>query len=346
MPRPSHSKQKSRRSPGQSDRSPPQPIAPVDNLHFLDDDAPISFKFAALLALAAATGAVGGNILMRSFEQRPFMITVTGAFSTQECDRWVKEGPKASVKSDESPHMNVWWLCRVVDNPCEAKGGHQQAAQIFRKLAFDLVAAHGWDLGANAQKKAQGDLQILRYGKSDPKFRDMAMEWHVESGPPSNASHPTARWTRVLSAILLLSPPYFYSGGEHQIGDVNLTKQPGTVTFYLPGAPTRLFPIAKGEMWAAVWHLWMPSAFDSDALQGYRRTLVEPALSQLARKKRLYGPDRAAFNRFYGDLLFTEKKYTDSLQAYLNADAGADTDRKATLEVSPLLASAASATTC
>lgn len=45
-------------------------------------------------------------------------------------------------------------------------------------------------------------------------------------------------------------------------------------------------------MWAAVWHLLMPSAFDSDALQGYRRTLVEPALSQLARKKRLYGPDR------------------------------------------------------
>lgn len=37
----------------------------------------------------------------------------------------------------------------------------------------------------------------------------------------------------------------------------------------------------------------------------------------------------AVFNRFYGDLLFTEQKYKDSLQAYLNADAGADTDARA-----------------
>ena len=48
------------------------------------------------------------------------------------------------------------------------------------------------------------------------------------------------------------------------------------------------------------------SAFDSEALQGYRATLVEPALRDLASKKRINSEDRAAFNRFYGDLLYTE----------------------------------------
>ena len=76
----------------------------------------------------------------------------------------VKEGPKAAVRTDDAiPHMHTWWLCRAGDNPCEAKGGHQQAAHIFRKLAFDQVDQHDWDLGANAHKKAQADLQILRY---------------------------------------------------------------------------------------------------------------------------------------------------------------------------------------
>ena len=64
----------------------------------------------------------------------------------------------------------------------------------------------------------------------------------------------------------------------------------------------------------------MPSAFDSEALQGYRATLVEPALRDLASKKRIAAGDRAAFNRFYGDLLYTEGRYEDALAAYQKAD--------------------------
>ena len=78
-----------------------------------------------------------------------------------------------------------------------------------------------------------------------------------------------------------------------------------------------------------MWHLWMPSAFDSEALQGYRSTLVEPALRDLASKKRINSEDRAAFNRFYGDLLYTEGRYDEALDKYLKADLGKDTDARA-----------------
>ena len=64
----------------------------------------------------------------------------------------------------------------------------------------------------------------------------------------------------------------------------------------------------------------MPSAFDSEALAGYRSTLVEPALRDLASKKRIDPADSAAFNRFYGDLLYTEGRYDEALQTYLKAD--------------------------
>ena len=73
----------------------------------------------------------------------------------------------------------------------------------------------------------------------------------------------------------------------------------------------------------------MPSAFDSEALAGYRSTLVEPALRDLASKKRIDPADSAAFNRFYGDLLYTEGRYDEALEAYRNADRGDHTDARA-----------------
>ena len=42
-------------------------------------------------------------------------------------------------------------------------------------------------------------------------FNDLNMRWHVESGPPTNKSHPTSRWTRVLCGFMVLSPPKFLS---------------------------------------------------------------------------------------------------------------------------------------
>ena len=72
----------------------------------------------------------------------------------------------------------------------------------------------------------------------------------------------------------------------------------------------------------------MPSAFDSEALQGYRATLVEPALRDLASKKRIDPADSAAFNRFYADLLYTEGRYEEALAAYSKADLGKDTDAR------------------
>ena len=145
-----------------------------------------------------------------------------------------------------------------------------------------------WDIGENAHKKAQADLQILRYTKTDMTFNDLNMKWHVESGPPTNRSHPTARWTRVLCGFMVLSPPKFYSGGAHQIGENNVSLTPGDIHFYLPGAPTKVYPLYKGELWVVLWKLWMPSAFDSTALQGYRATLVEPALYHLVDDGALY----------------------------------------------------------
>ena len=73
----------------------------------------------------------------------------------------------------------------------------------------------------------------------------------------------------------------------------------------------------------------MPSAFDSEALQGYRSSLVEPALRDLASKKRIDAGDSAAFNRFYGDLLYTEGRYDEALASYLKADRGDQTDARA-----------------
>ena len=46
-------------------------------------------------------------------------------------------------------------------------------------------------------------------------------------------------------------------------------------------------------------------------------------------KKRIDAGDRAAFNRFYGDLLYTEGRYEEALEAYLKADRGDDTDARA-----------------
>ena len=57
--------------------------------------------------------------------------------------------------------------------------------------------------------------------------------------------------------------------------------------------------------------------------------MVEPALRDLASKKRIDPGDRAAFNRFYGDLLYTEGRYEEALQAYLKADRGSQTDARA-----------------
>jgi tetratricopeptide (TPR) repeat protein len=91
----------------------------------------------------------------------------------------------------------------------------------------------------------------------------------------------------------------------------------------------KVYPLHKGELWVVLWHLWMPSAFDSEALQGYRSTLVEPALRDLASKKRIDPADSAAFNRFYGDLLYTEGRYEEALAAYLKADRGSQTDARA-----------------
>ena len=102
----------------------------------------------------------------------------------------------------------------------------------------------------------------------------------------------------------------------------------GDIHFYLPGAPTKVYPLYKGELWVVLWHLWMPSAFDSEALQGYRATLVEPALRDLASKKRIADGDKAAFNRFYGDLLYTEGRYEEALVTYLKADRGDHTDAR------------------
>ena len=85
MPRPHQQKHKHSR---RSHASPPTRSPPLGSRknepHFLDDDAPISFKFAGLLALAAAVGAVGGNVLMRKYtsNKQPLPLTVVGAFST------------------------------------------------------------------------------------------------------------------------------------------------------------------------------------------------------------------------------------------------------------------------
>ena len=57
-------------------------------------------------------------------------------------------------------------------------------------------------------------------------------------------------------------------------------------------------------------------------------TLVEPALRDLASKKRIDAGDRAAFNRFYGDLLYTEGRYEEALVTYLKADRGDHTDAR------------------
>ena len=56
--------------------------------------------------------------------------------------------------------------------------------------------------------------------------------------------------------------------------------------------------------------------------------IVEPALRDLASKKRIDPNDSAAFNRFYGDLLYTEGRYDEALQRYLKADLGKDTDAR------------------
>ena len=93
MPRPHQKGHKSRRSHASPQTRSPQLGARKAEPHFLDDDAPISFKFAGLLALAAAVGAVGGNVLMRKYTSTkpPLPLTVVGAFSTKECDKWVKD---------------------------------------------------------------------------------------------------------------------------------------------------------------------------------------------------------------------------------------------------------------
>ena len=97
MPRPHQKGHKhSRRSHASPQTRSPQLGSRKAEPHFLDDDAPISFKFAGLLALAAAVGAVGGNVLMRKYTstKQPLPLTVVGAFSTKECDKWV-QGPRA-----------------------------------------------------------------------------------------------------------------------------------------------------------------------------------------------------------------------------------------------------------
>ena len=52
-------------------------------------------------------------------------------------------------------------------------------------------------------------------------------------------------------------------------------------------------------------------------------------MHDLASKKRIDPNDSAAFNRFYGDLLYTEGRYDEALQTYLKADLGKDTDARA-----------------
>ena len=94
MPRPHQKGHKhSRRSHASPQTRSPQLGSRKAEPHFLDDDAPISFKFAGLLALAAAVGAVGGNVLMRKYtsNKQPLPLTVVGAFSSKECDKWVKD---------------------------------------------------------------------------------------------------------------------------------------------------------------------------------------------------------------------------------------------------------------
>ncbi|CAH0378022.1 unnamed protein product [Pelagomonas calceolata] len=83
MPRPHQQKHKHSRRSHASPQTRSPPLGQRKEPHFLDDDAPISFKFAGLLALAAAVGAVGGNVLMRKYTstKQPLPLTVVGAFS-------------------------------------------------------------------------------------------------------------------------------------------------------------------------------------------------------------------------------------------------------------------------
>ena len=202
MPRPHQKGHKhSRRSHASPQTRSPQLGSRKADPHFLDDDAPISFKFAGLLALAAAVGAVGGNVLMRKYtsNKQPLPLTVVGAFST------TAQAGRSYVKLRKCREATAAFQKSV--NAFIRQGQYYGDVTWLLDYAEVLVMPRAANQGRNLAEGLQTTKRALSHSRCHEECLErLSVAWKTTKGSESDAARRLIR--RSENGRLTLAAPY------------------------------------------------------------------------------------------------------------------------------------------
>eukprot|EP01043_Picozoa_sp_COSAG02_P052553 COSAG02_NODE_5680_length_4131_cov_4.013641_6_plen_304_part_00 len=153
---------------------------------------------------------------------------------------------------------------------------HPSVSAVHRRFAEHTRTANedgwGWPL---TRPETKG-LQFAKYEEPHGGY-----DWHVDAVPQRDRKGGGQMVTRMVTLVAQLSPPDSYTGGDLQVGTVNVSRQRGTLHVFPSSMAHKVWPTTAGKRWSVVsWNGGVlesaPDYFET-AIDSYKHMLAASA---------------------------------------------------------------------